>query len=386
MSNDTAAEDAKHVTIWNRAEHRKIAGNAAPLRRNLDKYLRKHPDCEEYKGQDKDPNRAPIDPVTGQRILHLNEHVPIWHTMENRKVTGNAAPLRKNLGAYLRKHPHCEVYNNQDKQIGQQNSMHVWSNGRSSRANNARNNAGPSGSGTMRRSANNGQTSNTLRINTASNPRQTGPTPSAPMRDVFYRNAAASSASAPMRQIYSVAGRSAQHSAQSGHQHPSAPPPGPFTASSPPAGSPTPGTPSYADMVSSWSNQPEWTRTFPQPPNNFTGPPALGTPQTSSGLSNPLYTTSTMDASDNHVNGIPIPGRGTRERPDVVMGASFGASFGTSAQMGDLAGFFGATPRSMDHDADMMQFSPSNYLTTGTTPARTAPILIPQPENRSSAF
>lgn len=101
-----AVEDARHVTIWNRKECRKIAGNAAPLRRNLARYLAANKDCEEYKDQDKRPGA--VNPE--------NQHVPIWNRVECRKVTGNAAPLRKNLKNYLAKHPDCEVYSGQDKQ------------------------------------------------------------------------------------------------------------------------------------------------------------------------------------------------------------------------------------------------------------------------------
>jgi len=53
-SNDEFAE--KRVTIWNWREQRKLSGNSAPFKKNLQEYLRKHPDWEEYVGQDKDEN------------------------------------------------------------------------------------------------------------------------------------------------------------------------------------------------------------------------------------------------------------------------------------------------------------------------------------------
>mmetsp|Transcript_8159 Transcript_8159/g.24567 ORF Transcript_8159/g.24567 Transcript_8159/m.24567 type:complete len:278 (+) Transcript_8159:315-1148(+) len=105
--------NGEHVTIWNRSEKRKIAGNAAPLGRNLETYLRKHPDCEVYDGQnlEYEKNRR------GDKIQStgLGAHIAIWNRLEKRKIAGNAAPLQKNLHTYLAKHPDCEVYTSQDK-------------------------------------------------------------------------------------------------------------------------------------------------------------------------------------------------------------------------------------------------------------------------------
>ena len=42
----------KRTQIWNRVLKYKVTGNAAPLERNLEKYLRRHPDCEVYMNQD----------------------------------------------------------------------------------------------------------------------------------------------------------------------------------------------------------------------------------------------------------------------------------------------------------------------------------------------
>ena len=113
-------EDDDHVTIWNRLEKRKIAGNAAPLGRNLERYLQRHLDCEVYENQDYDPNRSKSSrkrPKVSPKDAKAGDHIVIWNRLEKRKIAGNAAPLAKNLKTYLEKRPYCEVYCDQDKEL-----------------------------------------------------------------------------------------------------------------------------------------------------------------------------------------------------------------------------------------------------------------------------
>lgn len=61
-----------HVRIWNRRERRKIAGNAAPLRRNVATYLLTRPDCEVYNYQDKPPGWKPKKKVAKRkRVVNM---------------------------------------------------------------------------------------------------------------------------------------------------------------------------------------------------------------------------------------------------------------------------------------------------------------------------
>lgn len=107
---DLPHQPGDHVTIWNRTEQRKIAGNAAPLRRNLERYFMNHPDCEVF------TNQTPQSPELeeGDVSASLVRHVAVWHKFERRKVSGNAAPLTKNLKNYLAAHPEFEIYDGQD--------------------------------------------------------------------------------------------------------------------------------------------------------------------------------------------------------------------------------------------------------------------------------
>jgi len=79
-------------------------------KKNLQEYLKRHPDCELYHGQD-----SHVSPEEKKAIIAAQNRIAIWNTVTKRRVSGNAAPSEKKLGEYLRKHPECEVYNGQDK-------------------------------------------------------------------------------------------------------------------------------------------------------------------------------------------------------------------------------------------------------------------------------
>ncbi|KAK4537401.1 hypothetical protein CDCA_CDCA12G3426 [Cyanidium caldarium] len=104
-----------HVVIWNREECRKISGNAAPHARNLEKYLAKYTACEVYNGQDLDAEGRPRLAEMKEGANGLGERVPIWNRTKRLRIAGNAAPLAKNLQAYLERNLDCELYTGQDQ-------------------------------------------------------------------------------------------------------------------------------------------------------------------------------------------------------------------------------------------------------------------------------
>jgi hypothetical protein len=68
----------KRVTLWHKIQRRKIVGNAAPLERNVDKYLQKHPEYEIYDAngheREKDIQRA-VEKVLGAIVTSVaNQH------------------------------------------------------------------------------------------------------------------------------------------------------------------------------------------------------------------------------------------------------------------------------------------------------------------------
>ena len=49
---------------------------------------------------------GPVDPEADDRVT-------MWDTKKQSKISGNAAPMKRNIPKFLKKYPNCEVYSNQ---------------------------------------------------------------------------------------------------------------------------------------------------------------------------------------------------------------------------------------------------------------------------------
>lgn len=92
IDDDGVDNAEKRVTIWNWREKRKLSGNSAPFKKNLHEYLRKHPDWEEYQGQDKDMNGKKLTPKKRREQNNNNASVPSTPT-SNPPATPTKAPM-----------------------------------------------------------------------------------------------------------------------------------------------------------------------------------------------------------------------------------------------------------------------------------------------------
>lgn len=65
------------------------------------------------------PSKLSQTNTTARHLRQITnmDRVPIWHIVEQRKISGMAAPKRENLELYLQHHPNTEVYINQDARL-----------------------------------------------------------------------------------------------------------------------------------------------------------------------------------------------------------------------------------------------------------------------------
>ena len=167
------------IAVWNRETERVTAGNGAPRRENLERFLAERPEYSVY--QDAAPSPRPLDSPRGPKgedevrqfwteaedaqLVSLvrqygvgewtaksqvfatarsanslrkrwtkieeeeiqkggvpgagpDERVKVWNRVTQRALAGMSAPRRSNLARYLQEHPECEVYNGQNEGEG----------------------------------------------------------------------------------------------------------------------------------------------------------------------------------------------------------------------------------------------------------------------------
>jgi hypothetical protein len=123
--NDPDAE--KRVTIWNWREQRKLSGNSAPFKKNLRDYIRKHPDWEQYVGQDKDA-------ITGKKLSPKKMKPPAPIDPDHPWYTNGGMPQSPSSAREASATPHTSSYGTRSSQSRLQESENRTQESRSSHA------------------------------------------------------------------------------------------------------------------------------------------------------------------------------------------------------------------------------------------------------------
>ena len=105
-----------HVPLWDKAKRQRVSAKA--YSGDLHSYLEANPHLEVYNNQDAPP-RGGMQLLAGQKLTHAklsNERearVVLWDSRTHRKLPIAEGPTPASLCAFLRAHPHVEIFSGQ---------------------------------------------------------------------------------------------------------------------------------------------------------------------------------------------------------------------------------------------------------------------------------
>lgn len=91
----------ERVPMWDPIRKQKVSGAAAPKRKNITMYIKKYPQRSIFT----------TDRETG---LERVARITIWDTKNMHMISGDSAPSEYTLLEYLVDHPDCDIYDGQD--------------------------------------------------------------------------------------------------------------------------------------------------------------------------------------------------------------------------------------------------------------------------------
>lgn len=106
------------ITLWNTINKKKISGFVAPIRKNLIRYLAENPHLEPYSCElEMSDVRTLLHRRNSDKPPEAEEKVPLWNKFEHRLLKESDEPMKKNLEQFLRIHPEWEVYDGQYERL-----------------------------------------------------------------------------------------------------------------------------------------------------------------------------------------------------------------------------------------------------------------------------